>query len=147
MISFYQRYLGFLKMLGDLPPLFFRLTLAHGFYEPAMNKVKHFDNIVEWFRTGLGLPFPEINALLATATEVAGVCLLLLGLGIRFISIPLMVVMLVAIGTVHWSNGFPAGKNGFEIPLYYLLMLFSLLVSGAGRFSIDAVIARKMRQE
>ena len=33
----------------------------------------------------------------------------------------LMIVMLVAIFTVHIGNGFAAGDNGFEIPFYYLL--------------------------
>jgi putative oxidoreductase len=71
-----------------------------------------------------------------------GVFLLILGLGTRFISIPLMVTMLVAIKTVHWQNGFPAGDNGWEIPFYYLLMLFVLLAFGSGKISVDFLIKR-----
>jgi len=51
--------------------------------------------------------------------------------------------MLVAIKTVHWANGFEAGNNGFEIPLYYLLMLFVLFVYGGRRFSLDRAIDGK----
>ena len=80
---------------------------------------------------------------MAVGTEVAGVILLTLGLATRIISVPLIVVMLVAIKTVHLKNGFACGDNGFEIPFYYMLMLISLIVTGAGRFSVDHLIKRK----
>jgi len=54
--------------------------------------------------------------------------------------------MVVAIITVHFGNGFEAGNNGFEIPLYYMLMLFALFVNGAGRISVDHFIAKKADQ-
>jgi putative oxidoreductase len=80
---------------------------------------------------------PAFNAYMAAGTESLGVLLLFLGLGTRIITIPLMVVMLVAIFTVHLANGFEAGSNGYEIPLYYLIMLFTLLVFGPGKISLD----------
>jgi putative oxidoreductase len=54
--------------------------------------------------------------------------------------------MLVAIKTVHWENGFAAGDNGYEIPLYYMIMLLSLLFTGAGRISVDYLLARKFEK-
>jgi len=69
-----------------------------------------------------------------------GVVLLTLGLFTRLISIPLMVVMVVAITTVHLSHGFSAGNNGFEIPLYYLLFLALFASLGAGKFSLDHIL-------
>ena len=138
-----HRYISIAGSLKDLPPLIFRLILAYGFFEPAMNKVKNFDSIVEWFDKSLGLPFPELNAYMATGTEVVGIILLLLGLATRFISVPLMVVMVVAITTVHLEHGYACSKNGFEVPFYYFFMLFSLLVTGAGRLSVDAILAKK----
>jgi len=48
--------------------------------------------------------------------------------------------MFVAIKTVHLANGFEAGSNGYEIPLYYVLMLFTLLIYGPGKFSVDRII-------
>ena len=80
----------------------------------------------------MGYPVPLLSAYLAATTEALGVVLLALGLGTRLISVPLMFTMLVAIFTVHIGNGFNAGDNGFEIPLYYLFMLFVLFVYGSG---------------
>ena len=71
-----------------------------------------------------------------------GAILLLLGIGTRIISIPLIIVMMVAIFTVHLGNGFEAGDNGFEIPLYYIIMLLTLLIYGGGKISIDFFIKR-----
>jgi putative oxidoreductase len=118
-----------------------RLTLAYGFWEPAKTKWKNIEGVVEWFGS-IGIPAPAFNAYLAATTEVVGVFLLILGLGTRFISIPLMITMVVAIKTVHWENGFPAGDNGWEIPFYYMLMLFILLSFGAGRISVDFLIKK-----
>ncbi len=120
----------------DLSLLSMRLLLAYGLLQPAMMKIKNFDSIVEWFDS-LGLPLPMVNAALATTTESLGVVLLALGLGIRFISLPLIFVMIVAIVTVHWGNGFEASENGSEIPLYYIAMLISLFSFGSGKFGID----------
>jgi putative oxidoreductase len=94
-----------------LAPLAVRLYLAPVFWVAGMNKVAGFDNVVEWFGNpewGLGLPVPWLMALLATATEVGGAVLLLLGLGTRIVSMPLMITMVVAITAVHWDNGWQA---------------------------------------
>jgi len=116
-----------------------RLTLAYGFYGPAMQKWSDISSVAKWFDT-LGIPFPTLNAYLAASTELLGVVLLTLGLFTRLISIPLMVVMVVAIITVHLSHGFSAGNNGFEIPLYYLLFLALFASLGAGKFSLDHLL-------
>ncbi len=125
-----------IENLRSLPLLLMRVVLAFGFYGPAKMKISNIKGIIEWF-TGMGYPMPALNAYMAAATESLGVILLLLGLGTRLITIPLMIIMLVAIFTVHLANGFEAGTNGYEIPLYYLIMLFTLLVYGPGKFSID----------
>lgn len=135
-----------LTKLIDLPPLFFRLILAYGFYKPATLKLNNFNGIVEWFGS-LGMPFPKLNAFLATGTELAGILLLFLGLATRIISFPLIIVMIVAIMTVHLGNGFDAGDNGLEIPLYYILMLFSLIVTGPGKVSLDHLINRYINKK
>ena len=142
LITLYQMFKEKLELIKDLPPLFLRLILAYGFYGPAMMKLKDIDGIARWFAS-MNYPFPTLNAYMATATEVSGFVLLTLGLATRLISVPLMVVMLVAIFTVHIGNGFAAApNNGFEIPLYYLLMLFSLLVTGPGKISLDALVEK-----
>jgi len=80
---------------------------------------------------------------LAAITEVLGIILLTLGFGARIIAVPLMITMVVATFTVHIGNGFAAGNNGFEIPLYYFIMLFTLMVFGSGRISLDDLFLRK----
>ncbi|MFZ2890562.1 DoxX family protein [Sulfuricurvum sp.] len=127
----------------DASLLFIRLILAYGFYEPMMGKWSDIGAVAKWFGEDLGLPFPLLNAYMAASTEALGVALLTLGLGVRFISLPLMVIMVVAISTVHLSNGFSAGENGFEIPLYYMLMLFVLATHGGGKYGIDGLFTKK----
>ena len=140
-MELYKNITNYLEKVKDIPPLLFRIVLAYGFYGPATMKLKNFGGIVEWF-TSMGIPLPKLNALLATGTETAGFILIFLGLATRIISIPLMVVMVVAIATVHLGNGFEAGNNGLEIPIYYMLMLFSLLITGPGKSRLDALIKK-----
>lgn len=120
----------------SLSLLLARLVVAYGFYEPAMMKWQDISSVAEWFGS-MGIPFPTLNAYLSASTEITGVILLTLGLLTRFISLPLIVVMIVAIITVHLPNGFSAGDNGYEIPLYYMLFLFIFVTNGAGKFSLD----------
>ena len=119
-----------------------RLILAYGFFTPAMTKFSNIEGVAQWFGT-LGIPFPLINAYMAAGTEIMGVILLTFGLLTRFIALPLMVIMVVAITTVHWEHGFSAAENGFEIPLYYLLFLFLLATHGAGKWSVDRWISTR----
>lgn len=126
----------------DIALLFLRLMLAYGFWEPAKTKWADIHSVAEWFNS-IGIPAPIFNAYLVASTEMAGVFLLILGLGTRLISIPLIITMIVAIITVHREHGFAAGENGYEIPLYYMLMLFVLLTFGAGKISVDYFIKRK----
>lgn len=130
--------------LKNLLLLAIRFVLAYGFLNPALNKWADINGIAAWFAE-LGIPLPGLNAYLSATTEIAGFVLLTFGLGTRLISIPLIINMIVAITTVHWSNGFEAGNNGFEIPLYYILLLLVLLINGAGKFSIDYFLSKKYR--
>ncbi|MGV6844640.1 MAG: HvfX family Cu-binding RiPP maturation protein [Lutibacter sp.] len=142
LLSFNQKLGQRLTSFTWLPLLLIRLVLAYGFYGPATMKLKNIQGIAEWFDS-MGMPFPTLNAYLATITETSGFVLLFFGFATRIISIPLIFVMLVAIKTVHLAHGFEAGDNGFEIPLYYILMLLTLFVFGPGKVSIDHLISRK----
>lgn len=142
MRTLYRKFVEGTEKLHDVQLLLFRFILAIGFYGPAMMKVKNLEEVAQWFGS-MNYPFPMVSATLAMTTEVVGVLLLALGLGTRVIALPMMFVMVVAIFTTHISNGFAAGDNGFEIPLYYFLMLFALVVYGSGRFSLDHLLGRK----
>jgi uncharacterized membrane protein YphA (DoxX/SURF4 family) len=76
-----------------------------------MHKLNGFSDTVAWFGNpdwGLGMPFPTLMASLATAAELGGAVLLLLGLATRWATIPLMFTMAVAAVSVHWQNGWQA---------------------------------------
>ena len=69
------------------------------------------DSTIAWFANpdwGLGLPYPTLMAYLATYTELVGAIFLLFGFATRWISIPLLITMLVAMSAVHWDNGWKA---------------------------------------
>ena len=116
-----------------------RFAVAYGFYDPAMQKWSDITSVAGWFGS-MGIPFPTLNAYMAASTEILGVVLLTLGLFTRLISLPLIIIMIVAIATVHLSHGFSAGDNGFEIPLYYMLFLALFASFGAGKFSLDHLL-------
>ena len=106
-----QRLLDKTRGLDFLAPLALRLYLVPIFWMAGEKKLSDMDSIIEWFGNpdwGLGLPYPEYMAWAATLTEVGGAILLLIGLAVRWISIPLMATMVVAAVTVHMQNGWLA---------------------------------------
>ncbi len=142
MNTLYKKFVEGAEKLRDIPLLLFRLVLAIGWYEPAMMKVKNLNGVAEWFGS-MHYPLPMVSASISMVTEVGGIVLLILGLGSRIIAFPMMFIMIVATFTVHISNGFAAGDNGFEIPLYYFVMLFALVIYGSGKYSVDYLISKK----
>jgi putative oxidoreductase len=110
-----QAWLDKTRKVDFLAPLALRLYLAPIFLMAGYNKYSHFENTAAWFGNpdwGLGLPLPKLMAFLSTSTELAGAAMLFFGLGVRWISIPLMVTMLVAAFAVHWQNGWLAIADG-----------------------------------
>ncbi len=106
-----QDLLDSFRIFDFLSPLAMRLYLAPIFWMAGTKKLADMDSTIAWFGNpdwGLGLPYPEILAWAAALTETIGAVLLVIGLAVRWISIPLMVTMIVAIVTVHWPNGWAA---------------------------------------
>jgi len=100
-----------LAHLDGIPALGLRLYLVPVFWMAGSSKMANFSATAEWFGNsdwGLGLPIPYVLAFLATATEVLGAGLLLLGLASRWIAIPLAITMVVAALSVHWQFGWQA---------------------------------------
>lgn len=111
MTHIYQQIIARLQVADGIPLLFLRLYLAPVMIQAGWNKASSFDSIVDWFGNddyGLGLPMPFVMAFLATAAELVGGVLLLLGALTRLVSIPLMVTMIVAMVSVHAKNGWLA---------------------------------------
>ena len=110
-MKLYHQYVNFLSKLGDIPLLALRLLLAYAFIGPAMMKWGDMESTIAWFGNpdwGLGLPFPALNAYMSASIEMLGVILLVLGLGTRLISLPLIFVLFVAYITVHLGHGWLA---------------------------------------
>lgn len=108
---FQERLFDSLAPFAGLAPLALRLYLVPVLWMAGTQKISSMPNTIEWFGNaeyGLGLPFPALMAHLAAYTEAIGALLLLLGLATRWISIPLIITMLVAIFAVHWDNGWAA---------------------------------------
>jgi putative oxidoreductase len=135
-----------------LAPIFPRVLLAYEFGEAGLEKL----NGENWF-ADVSFPFPfnllsaDLNWTLAADLEIIAPIALILGFMTRFFSAALMVLTVVAIAAVHWPaewqtlaelwKGYAItdqGYGNFKLPLMYLLMLTTLLFSGAGRLSIDA---------
>ena len=111
MTHIYQQIVARLQVADGIPLLLLRVYLAPVMIQAGWNKASSFDSIVDWFGNddyGLGLPMPFVMAFLATAAELVGGVLLLLGALTRLVSIPLMVTMIVAMVSVHAKNGWLA---------------------------------------
>ena len=131
-----------LKNLDFIGYMGIRLYLFTIFWYAGTDKLNSFDEFSKWL-SSLGLAFPEIFSWLVIATEAGGACLLLIGLFVRWITIPLLIVMVNAILLVHWENGWAHESNGIEMAVTYSIMLLILLFSGGGRyFSLDYWITR-----
>ncbi len=114
-INKFQSMLDCTRSIDFLAPLALRLYLVPIFWMAGTKKLSAFDSTVDWFGNtdyGLGLPFPYLMAGAATWVEIIGAVCLLLGLAIRWISIPLMATMAVAAVTVHLKNGWLAIAEG-----------------------------------
>ena len=88
----------------------------------------------------VGIPHPAFNAALSAYTEFLGGALTILGLGMRFVSIPMIINMIVAILTVKLKD--VSGLNDFaelDEPLYALSFVW-LFFSGAGWLSVDFLL-------
>jgi len=81
---------------------------------------------------------------------------MMIGAFVGFAAIPLIATMLIAMFTIHIHFGYSAvktiglrpdgpifGPPGYEINLLYIAGLLSLLITGAGKYSVDALIGRR----
>lgn len=91
----------------------------------------------------IGLAPGLLMALLAGGAEFFGGLALILGLLTRPAAFALSVAMLVAIFSVHFSNGFFISNNGYEYALALLVASLSLLASGGGKAAVDPWLANK----
>lgn len=94
----------------------------------------------QWMAS-IGLDPGYLMALLAGSAEFFGGLALILGLLVRPAAAVLAFTMIVAIFSVHIGNGLFMSNNGYEFGLALLAASVALVISGAGRVSIDRMIA------
>ncbi|MGE7992933.1 DoxX family protein [Pseudomonas sp. NPDC089554] len=95
----------------------------------------------QWMES-IGLAPGYLMALLSGAVEFFGGLALVIGLLARPAALGLGVLLLVAIFSVHFDNGLFMSNNGYEFGLALLGGTLAVLFEGAGRLSLDRLIAR-----
>src|SRR5438270_3780565 len=134
-------------------PLPLRLVIGFGFMAHGWAKLSRgpagFAKLLEQ----IGAPLPEVTAWASTFIEILGGLAILVGAFVAAVSIPLIVMMLVAMFTVHLRYGFSAintigltadgpqfGPPGYEVNLLYIAGLLALILGGAGPLSISGLL-------
>jgi putative oxidoreductase len=153
-----------LEGLGEwLAPLGLRLILAWEFFEAGREKFTGSN----WFMDIQGnFPFPfnlvpsELSWQMATWTELLAALALLFGLGTRIAAFSLFVLTIVATAAVHWPSDWmmfsdlaegyaitDKGHGNYKLPLLFLVMLVPLVLRGAGKFSLDALVSNWLKTD
>ena len=98
----------------------------------------------QWMAS-IGLGPGMLMAFLAGSGEFFGGLAILLGILTRPAAAVLSITMLVAIFTVHFEHGLFMSNGGYEFALALLAASVSLMMSGAGKLSIDQIITQRLR--
>ncbi|MES2425573.1 MAG: DoxX family protein [Bacteroidota bacterium] len=140
-------------------PLILRLVVGYGFAAHGWAKIIRGPAGLEKLLTQTGIPLPHLSSLILPYIELLGGLAILLGIFTTIIATPLICTMVVAVITIHFKFGFSTvntigltstgpkfGPPGYEINLLYIAGLLSLMLTGAGVFSVDDwLIKRKSR--
>ncbi len=111
------------------------LMLLHGL--PKLAKLFSDEPIV--FVSIFGLS-PSLSLVLAVFSEVLCSILIFIGLGTRFAAVPLIITMAIAAFYYHAADPF----SDKEVAILYLVGYIAILIAGAGKYSLDNVIARRI---
>jgi putative oxidoreductase len=130
-----------------------RLIVGFGFVEHGYAKLSRGADGFIAILHAIGIPFADLLGWATIAVEIVGGLLILAGAFVPAAAVPMIVVLLVAIFTVHLPNGFSSiklisydaagahfGQPGFETDLLYIAGLVALCVAGAGPLSLDGYI-------
>jgi putative oxidoreductase len=137
-------------------PVPLRLMVGFGFMEHGYSKLVKGPEAFASILHVLGVPAPHWMAWLTIMTELLGGFAVLLGAFIPLVSVPMAIVLLTAMFSVHWRYGFssiklvavtPAGVTfgppGYDCDLLYLACLVALVLLGSGPISVDTAFPRK----
>jgi putative oxidoreductase len=146
--------------LARYAPLALRLIVGFGFMEHGYAKLARGPEDFTQILAALHMPFPEFLAWSTILIELIGGAAVLLGAFVTLASIPMAVVLLVAVFTVHLPYGFSSiklkaitaagaqfGQPGYETDLLYLAGLVALVLGGAGPWSVDGMLRRRVKAQ
>jgi putative oxidoreductase len=138
-------------------PVLLRLIVGFGFMSHGLAKLTRGADSFTRILAALGMPFPALLSWATILLEIFGGAAFLLGALVTLVSIPSLVVLLVAIVTVHLPNGFSSiklqsvdamgahfGQPGYETDLLYIACILALMLCGAGPLSVDGLIAHRL---
>lgn len=139
LIKIYSKFILISNKLQPLMLLVLRLWIAHIFWQSGLVKIEDFSNTIALFRDEYKTPFlpPEIAAVMSTLFELSCPILLTLGLGARLASLPLL-AMTAVIQLTYDQN---------EQHIYWAMVLGVILVSGAGKISLDYFIGKQFNNK
>src|SRR5262249_49585768 len=137
-----------------------RLIVGLGFMQHGYAKFSRGADDFAAILHAMGLPFSELLSWATIIIEIIGGLLILLGSSVPLAASPMIVVLLVAILTVHLPNGFSSiklmsydatgahfGPPGYETDLLYVAALLALCIGGAGPLSVDGYLKRGLDLE
>jgi len=128
-----------LSQMTWIPALLTRLFVGYFFFTSGWAKIHDLSSFTANFRDW-GIPHPAFNAALSSYTECIGGALTIAGLGMRFVSIPMITNMVVAILSVKLKE--VTSLTDFvnlDEPLYALVYVWFFFF-GAGWVSVDGVL-------
>ncbi|MBA3714978.1 MAG: DoxX family protein [Pyrinomonadaceae bacterium] len=135
-----------------------RLIIGFGFMAHGYAKLSAGPQKFAGMLQTIGIPAPGLAAWMTALVEFFGGLAVMAGAFIPIVSIPLTIVMLVALFTIHLPFGFSSiklmgitesgpqfGTPGYEVNLMYLAGLLTLVLGGAGSLSIDSMLTHRKR--
>ena len=129
-----------------LAPLAARIVVGWVFLWTGWTKLHVLPAMIENFR-GWGIPAPEILAPFVSGMEFVGGLLLLAGLLTRFVAVPMMIIMVVAVFAAKWADVDSLEMLlGFEEVAYFVLFAW-LAIAGPGPASLDRLVLRRLRPD
>ena len=133
-----------LSSYANIAPLALRLALGAIFVWHGHDKIFTIGHAgVTGFLDSLGLPFASLMAYILAYGEFIGGLLLIVGLLTHWAAKFGLIVAFVAFFTVHVSNGFSIANGGYEFIVLIGAASLSLLITGAGRHSLDCLWLNK----
>ena len=134
-----------------------RLIVGFGFMQHAYAKLARGPDDFIAVLHAIGTPDPFLLGWATIAVEALGGLCIFLGAFVPLATVPMVIVLLVAIVTVHLPNGFSSikllsfdaagahfGQPGYETDLLYLAGLVALCFGGAGPFAVDGYLRARL---